>query len=217
MKRAWLVRHAESDGNAGNMTSSPWSIKLTEKGHQQAREFAEKMRGCLSEDAPSLFVTSPYHRTKATAAPLLEVFPHVPHEEWPVQEFTYLCLAKYKHTTQADRVAPRDEYWARNDPNYVDGEGAESLAQCFSRVKNMFARIRACASDGPIVIFTHGHFIRFVMWMLICTDPYTEEGMARLHCFNDDLQTPVGNLWRLPLLVDPAGEVYMGPLEPEGL
>lgn len=83
--RLVCIRHGESIANAGAATTDPLSIGLTEAGHSQASEFA---RSWL--EPPALFVISPAARAYETAVPVLQRFPRVPVERWPVEEFTYL-------------------------------------------------------------------------------------------------------------------------------
>ena len=66
MVSIWLIRHGESEANAGLPTSDVALIELTEKGHQQAQKVASAFT-----QAPSLIVTSPYIRTKQTAQPTI--------------------------------------------------------------------------------------------------------------------------------------------------
>src|SRR5438477_8698923 len=82
---AWLIRHAESVANFGGATSDPAGIPLTERGKAQAGHLAAAI-----PRSPTMIVTSGYARTKLTARPTLERFPNVPHQQWPVHEFTYL-------------------------------------------------------------------------------------------------------------------------------
>ncbi|HKC86457.1 MAG TPA: phosphoglycerate mutase family protein, partial [Blastocatellia bacterium] len=119
-KNVWLIRHAESAGNAGLTTSRPDTIPLTGKGIDQASRLADSFTR-----PPTLIVTSPYIRTQQSARPTIERFPAVRREQWPVQEFTYLAPARYQDTTDADRWPFAEKYWSRCDPHYIDGEGAE--------------------------------------------------------------------------------------------
>lgn len=82
-----LIRHGESEANAGLPTASPTGIRLTAKGHAKAAAVAESI-----PERPGLIVTSPYLRTQATAAPFIRRYPEVPAEVWPVHEFTYLDI-----------------------------------------------------------------------------------------------------------------------------
>ena len=83
MIRVFLIRHGESESNAGLPSADPGSAPLTPDGHRQARQVARVLA-----DAPALIVTSPYLRARQTAQPTISRFPGAACEEWPVQEFT---------------------------------------------------------------------------------------------------------------------------------
>src|SRR5262245_50607839 len=87
-KNVWLIRHAESEGNAGLVTSQPDTIPLTKKGIEQALRLADSFTR-----APALIVTSPFIRTLQSAEPTIGRFPAVRQEQWQVQEFTHLSPA----------------------------------------------------------------------------------------------------------------------------
>ena len=85
MVRVWLIRHGQSESNAG-LPSLDWrNIPLTELGRRQAERVAE-----VFADPPRLIVTSPYLRARQTAQPTIDRYPEAAFEEWPVQEFSYL-------------------------------------------------------------------------------------------------------------------------------
>jgi probable phosphoglycerate mutase len=83
--RVFLIRHGESESNAGLPSADPGSAPLTADGHRQAGQIARVLA-----DAPALIVTSPYLRARQTAQPTISRFPAAACQEWPVQEFTYL-------------------------------------------------------------------------------------------------------------------------------
>src|SRR3546814_9096193 len=62
--RAIFIRHGENTGNAGVPCHDLATIALTERGHEQARAVAASWT-----QAPALIATSPYTRTRQTAAP----------------------------------------------------------------------------------------------------------------------------------------------------
>lgn len=151
-----LVRHGESEANAGLPTETPHSIPLTSRGHEQALALAENWT-----DAPGLIIVSPFIRTRQTAAQLMAKFPEVPVEEWPVQEFTYLNPRLYIGTTEAQRGEFARGYWLRCDPHWNDGGGAESFADFIGRIDELERRLRGLTRDT--VIFTHGYFIKALL------------------------------------------------------
>lgn len=122
MKDVKLIRHGESAANAGQASPDHASIPLTPKGVEQAH----LMSGSFAQ-APTLIVASPFVRAHATAMPTVAVFPATPFETWPIHEFTYLEPARCANTTVAQRRDWVRAYWAKEDPAFRDGEGAESF------------------------------------------------------------------------------------------
>jgi hypothetical protein len=108
----------------------------------------------------------------ATAA----VFPHIPFETWPIQEFTYLEPARCTSTTVAQRREWVAAYWAKADPGFTDGEGAESFLDFISRAQSFLDRLAEHPAHD-IVVFSHGQFINAVAW-LIESNPQTIDGQA---------------------------------------
>lgn len=96
------------------------TIDLTARGGEQARVVAASWT-----EASALIVTSPYTRTRQTAAPTIERFPHVPVEVWPIEELTYLRPARWNGMRSAVRMPHLERYRSEADPSYCDGEGAE--------------------------------------------------------------------------------------------
>jgi broad specificity phosphatase PhoE len=158
MTTAWLIRHGQSESNAGLATTHPGASVLTALGHEQARRLAEHL-----PHAPALIVTSPFIRTQQTAQATRERFPGVPCEEWPVHEFNNLAPAVYNGTTLSERIPYATAYWERCDPDYVAGEGAESLAELMQRVRVMERQLRAF-ENGVVAVFSHGLFLRAALF-----------------------------------------------------
>src|SRR5688500_8644547 len=118
MRQVWLIRHGESEANAGLATHDSSSIPLTARGRAQAELAARALPG-----APDLLVSSAYARAIDTAAPARARFPGAASAEWPVHEFTYLARPAGGPSTVAERRPRVDAFWARADPHHVDGEG----------------------------------------------------------------------------------------------
>jgi broad specificity phosphatase PhoE len=154
-----LIRHAESQANAGAVTLTPKSIELTERGHQQAKSLAASL-----DITPALIVVSPYVRAQQTAQPTIEKFPEALVEQWSVQEFTYLSPARCRNTTMKHRTPWAAEYWERADPHYRDGAGAESFAMFLGRVQDFTAQLSS-RTESPILVFTHQMFIAACLWL----------------------------------------------------
>jgi broad specificity phosphatase PhoE len=187
MKELWLVRHAQSAGNAGQKTESTAENPLTELGHEQANDLRNYLVKIVD---PDVIIHSSYLRTKQTAepfissvnyrpvsltwqwqpeavltAPVNEPKPLIPVEEWNIHEFTYLCASKYENTSMAERLPARDVYWARMDPDYIDGEDAESFNQMMMRVERCLRHFLQGRYETAVA-FTHGQFMKGVLCLL---------------------------------------------------
>lgn len=202
MLNIWLIRHGESEANAGLPTTHPASVALTARGMEQA--------ACIPRafDAPpALLVTSPYLRTQQTARPLIERFGALRQEEWPIQEFTFLAPARYVNTTYLDRRPVVEAFWSRSDPRHIDGEGAESFADLIGRVERTLARLRELGPDGLAAVFTHGVFMRVALWLLLAgPGPLNTERMRRCYGFIRSLAVPNAAILKLRFVS--ADEVY---------
>jgi 2,3-bisphosphoglycerate-dependent phosphoglycerate mutase len=163
VSNVWLIRHGESEANAGLPTLNPAKTPLTAKGHHQSQQVAQYL---ARFQPPDLIVTSPYWRTQQTAQPTRERFPEVLHQEWRVQEFTYLAPKRYQGSTIEQRRPLSDAYWLKNDPVYVDGDGAESFIDLIGRAQVTHRQIREL-SPGFTVIFSHGRYIRALLWVML--------------------------------------------------
>ncbi|MCA6381243.1 MAG: histidine phosphatase family protein [Cytophagales bacterium] len=181
-----LVRHAESESNAGLASNDPTSIALTERGRLQAVDFAENIT-----QQPDLIIVTPYLRTSQTAMPLVNRFPGIKVETWPLNEFTYLSPATCRNTTAAERTPLVVKYWEKCDPYLVHGTGAESYEQFSFRIINCIKKLRNLRNQ-TVCIFTHGQVIRFFK-------QYQKEGIQPLSfsmkMFRENmLPVPIPNL-----------------------
>lgn len=180
--RVLLVRHGESVANAGGRTADHILNPLTELGHTQAREFADRL-----DCKPTLFVVSPFQRARQTAEPLRERFPEVPVEEWPIHEFTFLEPSRYSNTTEEERHPHVKAYWERQDPGFADGPGAESFSQFLDRARKAIRRLAEANPGGCIVVFTHGFFMQAFRLALLfpdATDAELRSDFLRFHRIN---------------------------------
>jgi 2,3-bisphosphoglycerate-dependent phosphoglycerate mutase len=192
LSTVWLIRHAESRANAGERTVEPATVEITPRGREQARCIA-----AIVTHAPDLIVTSSYLRTTQTALPLVRRFQNISQTEWPVHEFTYLALDRCRNTTVRERQQLVASYWERSDPFYVDGAGAESFAGLMSRVEDLIKSLRGLRSEFT-VIFSHGQFIRAVLWRLLGgnTD-ISPSAMRQCRSFMASFEVPNGAIVKL--------------------
>ncbi|VVQ25858.1 histidine phosphatase family protein [Pseudomonas fluorescens] len=209
--RVRLIRHAESEANAGLATTSPHGIPLTEFGNLQAWTLADSITS-----SPDLVVSSPFERAFHTAQPTALRFPTAPVEIWAVEEFTYLSPGRFPGTTQSERKPIAEAYWLTADKKGLDGPGAESFAQLLDRAQSMLDRL-ACLDVEQAFVFSHGQFIRAVAWLIrhgeAAGDPERMREFRRL-----DTQEPLANCagydmalrdgrWFIDYQVSPDGKV----------
>lgn len=191
MRTVWFIRHGESEANAGLPTTDPVSTSLTKKGFEQAKSIAASF-----QEPPSLIVTSSYVRTKQTAWPTVKCFPDTPQEEWPVHEFTYLSLTNKQSSTVQQRRPLVQQFWHRNDPFYIAGEGAESFVQFMLRVQAVIERISQ-QEDRFIAIFSHEQFIRGIMWSLLLGTAEKFCNLMNFRKFLTSFSMPNGAVWKV--------------------
>lgn len=205
MIEIWWIRHGESDSNAGARTASAAAPVLTEKGWIEARSTA-----VLFSEPPARVITSSFIRTKQTALPLLERFPNIPQEEWPVQELVELSALNRNNTTPEEREPKVNAYWEAADPEYCDGEGAESFRALLERVDGVLERMRRL-EDGLTVIFSHGLFMRALLWqMWRGSDEVSNKSMRAFIYFFLSIQLPNCAIVRMRL---EDGRWYISPAD----
>jgi len=198
-----LIRHGESESNAGLPTSDPSTIALTPKGLAQAACVA----GAFARP-PALIVTSPYLRTMQTAEPTIARFRQARLERWPVDEYTYLSLASRHNTTPQQRRPLIDAFWERCDPLHVDGDGAESFATLIERARQMLERMRRLEDDF-VAIFSHGLFIRALLWVFLAGPIAIDaHNMRRYRGFASGFAAPNASI--LKVYVDGGRELFFG-------
>ncbi|XXD81326.1 histidine phosphatase family protein [Pseudomonas sp. Z5-35] len=196
MKHVRLIRHGESAANAGQATLDHATIPLTPKGVEQAHLVALSFN-----HAPALIVASPFTRAHSTAMATAAAFPHIPFETWPIHEFTYLEPARCIDTTVAQRRGWVDAYWAKADPGFTDGDGAESFLDFIARAQSFLKRLAEHPAQD-IVAFTHGQVINAVAW-LIERKPLGIDGEAMVDWREYEIANQVPNCGGCLLSKDP--------------
>jgi probable phosphoglycerate mutase len=172
--RAIFIRHGQSTGNAGIPCEDLALLKLTEQGCQQSRDVAVSWT-----ERPDLIVTSPYLRAQQTAVPTIERFPDAPVEVWPIQEFTYLQPSRWNGTLSSERMPYIERYWTEADPEFCDGEGAESFSTLLKRGEDALQRLASLPTDTLVYVFSHGQFIQAVRWLVVDSKLSDREKMRK--------------------------------------
>lgn len=171
-KTVWIIRHGESIANAGDATDNHKTIPLSALGRNQAQIITLSLL-----KPPTVIITSPFDRARQTAEPMIQFSPDAVCEVWDVEEFTYLSPNTCINTTAAERKIRVNEYWERLDPNYIDGEGAESFTMLLSRANVAIDRLSRL-DQGFIVMFTHAQFMR-AMYVLKASNGEDAKSLMR--------------------------------------
>lgn len=185
MKKIWFIRHAESLSNAGFPTDTPHAIGLSEKGLAQAEAVAAQW-----QTDPDLIVVSRYSRTAYTAVPLCRLHPQVQVVELPVHELTFLAPGRYIGTTETTRREPARQYWERCDPDYCDGEGAETFRHFCERVDASLKALQE-REEQRIAVFCHAYVIKAILWRQLHPDAdFTADYMREFFDFHLNCVVP---------------------------
>ncbi len=170
----WFIRHGESTTNAGEISQDKFSTQLTARGQEQA-----KAASLAVPHAPGLIVVTPYIRTHLTAEPLQRRFPKSPREIWDLHEFSALSDENYSNRTWTERIPLMQAFWERNDPDYVDGAGAESFSDMAGRVRAALDKLQT-REESFTVVFAHGYIIQTARLILAQPDLPEKELMQKL-------------------------------------
>ena len=192
--RTVFIRHGQSTGNAGIPAHDLALLELTELGWWQSGEVAAGWT-----ETPSLIVTSSYLRTQQTAAATIARFPEAPVEVWPIQEFTYLQPSRWNGTHSSERMPAIERYWAAADPEYCDGEGAESFSTLLGRAQAALDRLATMPENTMVYVFSHGQFIQAVRSLVIDSELTERQKMRK---FWGKGSPAIGNAEQVELFVE---------------
>lgn len=170
MKKFYLIRHAQSESNAGLVIRENHLINLTDPGRTQAQNLCDWLCDYLAaaqETISGVFI-SPYIRTQQTALPYLQktgfdatVMPSL--QEFNILEFERIFqreLSEIRTMAQAFWQLPND---------HKDGDSTDSFDDFVARVRTARHAFSEMA-DGSYVVFGHGMWIGMLIWQLLHQD-----------------------------------------------
>jgi probable phosphoglycerate mutase len=150
------VRHGETSWSRTGKHTSRTNVRLTAKGHDQARQLGDDLR-----DHPfALVLSSPMARALVTAR--LAGFGErveVDHDlrEWDYGRYEGLTTPGIRRKVQAWTV------WTHPVP------GGETAAEVGARADRTIVRIRS--APGDVLLFAHGHFLRVLAARWVGLEP----------------------------------------------
>ncbi|TNC11003.1 histidine phosphatase family protein [Methylobacterium terricola] len=159
----YFVRHGETDWNAEGRLQGQRDTPLNAKGHGQAAEAGERLRGLIGTGLGDLpYLASPMERTRHTMEGLRRALGLDPAGYTTDPRLREIGFGAWEGLTWKDvrrsdpaRSQARDrDRWGFCPP----GEGAESYAMVAERVRPLLESL-----DRPTVIVAHGGVARAVM------------------------------------------------------
>ena len=148
MKTLYLIRHAQSEANAGGISKLERDIELSPLGCEQAQALVARL-------PPGRRVyTSELHRTQQTAAPYCAAYGIIPRVLPLLNEFSCLAFERIRGMDGTARRPLAAAYWQRADPQECTGAGADSFA-AFNRRVSAFLAYYPQLEDGSL-LFGHG-------------------------------------------------------------
>jgi probable phosphoglycerate mutase len=145
LRRAFLIRHGETEWTLSGQHTGMTDIALTENG----RDAARRLQPLLTRATFALVVTSPLHRARETCE--LAGLGGSADVDADLIEWNY---GEYEGLTPKE-IHARVPGWML----FRDGcPGGESPAQIGDRVDRVIARVRSVAGD--VALFAHGHVFR---------------------------------------------------------
>lgn len=187
-----LVRHAQSEGNknrAVNQTTPDHRVKLTHQGHKQAKEAGQRLLKMLRPDDTLQFYTSPYLRTRETAAGMLsELSEHPNYNKTKIYEEPRLREQDFGNFQPCS--AEMERIWherAAYGHFFYRIPNGESAADAYDRVSGFNETLwRQFADDdcaSVLVLVTHGLMTRiFLMKWYHYSVEYFEDLRNVNHC-----------------------------------
>lgn len=180
MKKIYLIRHAQSESNAGLFIRPNLEINITELGKQQAKELSDWLIQNLA--TPDEIFVSNYARTAQTAEDYLTKLNRKATVIDDLHKFNYLDFEHIKDLDFIALVNMVETYWQRADVDFQDSEHTDSYRNFVQRVNNV-RQFFDSLDDGCYVVFTHGMWIGMLMWQLLHHDSQRVYNMREFRAF----------------------------------
>ena len=181
MKTLYLIRHAQSEANAGGISKPERDIALSPLGREQAQALVARL------PRSNHVYVSELRRTHETAAPYRRAHGITPQVLPQLNEFSCLAFDRIRGMDGTARRPLADAYWQRADPLECTGAGADSSA---------FLDHYPQLEDGSL-LFGHGIWIGLLAWRLLGFSAETAADMAAFRRFQTGLPMPNTAVWQL--------------------
>jgi probable phosphoglycerate mutase len=143
----WFVRHGATEWSETGRHTGRTDVPLSAQGRAQA----ESLRTGLAGQNFATVLTSPLSRARDTAT--LAGFPDAEPVD-DLQEWDYGAL----EGLTSEQIRARGPEWLQWTIFAGDVPGGENIDQVATRARAVLGRANAAA--GPVLLFSHGHFLR---------------------------------------------------------
>lgn len=170
-KSIFLVRHGQSIGNVDKeiyKTIPDYAVKLTERGHEQAREAGYKLNDLIYVDNVKFYV-SPYFRTRQTFIEILNVLKKESYSglKYSVYEDVRLIEQVWSGALVTKNMAEIEKERDAFGSFYYQFEQGESCAMVYNRVSGFLDTLYRDfeKEDFPenVIIVLHGMSMRVLL------------------------------------------------------
>ena len=180
MKKIYLIRHAQSESNAGQTVRPNHQINITDVGKTQAQELADWLSANVTEPVTEIFV-SQYLRTHQTAQPYLQSTKRTATVIDELHEFNFLDFDTIKDLSFDDIRVIADDFWQQHSAHRAS-EVTDSFEHFVARVQKVRAYFDALP-DGTYLVFTHGMWIGMLIWQMLLGDSPRLHNMKKFREF----------------------------------
>lgn len=191
MKRIFLIRHGESEGNIGltkkdgNYKPDP-IIELTEKGIEQAKDAGRHLKTYIDENHIDLnnsaLWVSPYIRTRQTAKYINDILnintryedPRIVEQDFG--NFDSIDMCKWEETDKASYVTNQARYYNPTARFFAKTSNGEAPSDVYNRVSTFIETIFRDDFENLFIV-THGITMRvfLIRWFHYPVEWFYEE------------------------------------------
>lgn len=162
--RLLLIRHGETEHNAGRLALGRADVPLNERGLAQAQALARRLHATNSYGRIDAVYASPLQRAQATASPLAEAFGLAIVTETALIEMDIGALEGISFPEVRERYPEFMRAWLSDDVADAEMPGGESLRQVQDRAWAAVQSIRERHSEETVAAVAHN----FVILTLLC-------------------------------------------------
>jgi len=162
--RLLLIRHGETDHNAGRVALGQADVPLNERGLAQAEALARYLGSATRYGRIEALYASPLQRTQSTAAPLASALGLVVQTEPALIEMDIGEVEGLSYQDVRERYPDFMRSWLSDELADAPMPGGESLRQVQERAWAAVESIRERHTDETVAAVTHN----FVILTLLC-------------------------------------------------